>query len=239
MKRFLNIPALAMAAALALSSGALAYTVVPVANGGAISGTVSASGAVPKAQSVKVTKNSEVCGKMHMTDKYDVKGGKVQWALVYLEGVKSGKAGVAAATLSNSKCRFAPHVQGVTQGAVVTIKNADNILHNTHLRLANGNRTLLNSALPKAGVTLKSKPLTNAGLVSVTCDAHSFMQGYIYVSDNPYFAVTNASGAYSITGVPPGTYKVTCWQEAAAPVTKSVTVKAKGAVKQDFAITLK
>jgi hypothetical protein len=48
------------------------------------------------------------------------------------------------------------------------------------------------------------------------------MTGYIVVHSNPYVAVTDAHGSYTISGVPPGDYKARIWHEElsarAAPV---------------------
>jgi hypothetical protein len=49
----------------------------------------------------------------------------------------------------------------------------------------------------------------------------------------PHYAVTDANGNYSITGVPPGKYTVTAWQESNSPISKEVTVTA-GETKADF-----
>lgn len=40
------------------------------------------------------------------------------------------------------------------------------------------------------------------------CDAHGWMLGWIYVVDNPYYALTGTDGKFSITDVPPGEYSL-------------------------------
>ena len=57
------------------------------------------------------------------------------------------------------------------------------------------------------------RPIKRPGVLSLTCDAHVHMQGYLLAFDHPYFAVTDTSGAFRITGVPPGSYRVTAWHE--------------------------
>ena len=39
------------------------------------------------------------------------------------------------------------------------------------------------------------------------------MSAYIVVTETPYFAVTDATGKYTIEGVPPGKYTVRAWHE--------------------------
>ena len=39
------------------------------------------------------------------------------------------------------------------------------------------------------------------------------MKTWVLVSNNPYFAVTDSEGNYSIENIPPGDYEVIAWQE--------------------------
>jgi len=50
------------------------------------------------------------------------------------------------------------------------------------------------------------------------------MLGWIYVVDNPYYALTGADGKFSITDVPPGTYKLVAVQSLTGPNEQTVTV---------------
>jgi uncharacterized protein (DUF2141 family) len=62
--------------------------------------------------------------------------------------------------------------------------------------------------------------------VRVDCDAHGWMEAWIYVADNPYYAVTGADGKFTITDVPPGNYTLVAFQPFIGPVQQSVTVAA-------------
>ena len=56
------------------------------------------------------------------------------------------------------------------------------------------------------------------------CNVHPRMTGYIVVHSNPYVAVTDAHGSYTITGVPPGTYDARIWHEELSGRTVPVKV---------------
>ena len=56
------------------------------------------------------------------------------------------------------------------------------------------------------------------------------MKSWVVVAEHPYYAVTDASGAFRITGVPPGKYRLRMWQEALGERTQEVQVGAQGAV---------
>jgi uncharacterized protein (DUF2141 family) len=53
--------------------------------------------------------------------------------------------------------------------------------------------------------------------VRVDCDAHGWMEGWIYVVDNPYYAITGSDGKFSITDVPPGDYTLIAIQSLTGP----------------------
>jgi hypothetical protein len=47
----------------------------------------------------------------------------------------------------------------------------------------------------------------------LTCDLHSHMLAYLLAFDHPDFAVTDSNGAFRISGVPPGTHRLSAWHE--------------------------
>ncbi len=60
-----------------------------------------------------------------------------------------------------------------------------------------GKRTAFNLALPNEGQRIPVE-LKRPGTVRIDCDAHGWMEGWIYVVDNPYYAVTGADGKFTI-----------------------------------------
>ena len=125
-----------------------------------------------------------------------------------------------AAGARQHKCRFEPDVQVIRAGPLDVV-NSDPVLHNTHGYY--GKRTAFNLALPNKGQRIPAE-LTRPGTVRVDCDAHGWMEGWIYVVDNPYYAITGADGKFTITDVPPGTYKLVAMQPFTGPVEQPVTV---------------
>jgi hypothetical protein len=225
---------LALAAALALLTvlpgGAAAYEAVAVPDGGSIKGKVTFTGAPPPRKKVIPTKDKEACGSgVREVDQITLGADRgVQNAIVYLKKVDKGKAWEKPArtpAIDNVKCDFAPHVQVIPAGDI-EIVNSDPVLHNTHGFL--DKLTVFNVALPNQGQRI-AKPLKRTGLVRVECDAHGWMLGWIYVADNPYYAVSAADGTFTIGNVPPGSYTLVAWQEYTGAVETPVTVKAKEA----------
>jgi hypothetical protein len=202
---------------------ALAYEAGTVSGGGTIEGKVIYNGPVPTRKIIP-NKDVEVCGGIREEALVEVgPDNVVKNAAVYLVEVAKGKAWSPASKppeLDNIKCRFVPDVQVIPAGPLDVV-NKDPVLHNTHGYY--GNRTVFNMALPNEGQRIPTE-LTRAGTVRVDCDAHGWMEGWIYVVDNPYYAITGDDGKFSITDVPPGTYNLVAMQSYTGPVQQSVTV---------------
>lgn len=202
-----------------------AYDEGGVTGGGSIEGKVTFNGTV-RTQKIIPTKDVEVCGAPREEPLIRVGSDKaVESAVVYLVDVSKGKAwptDVKKPELDNVKCRFVPEVQVIRTGPLDVV-NKDPVLHNTHGYY--GKRTAFNSALPNQGQSIPAD-LSKAGTVRVDCDAHGWMEGWVYVVDNPYYAITGADGTFKIADVPPGDYNLVTVQSFTGPVQQKVTVEA-------------
>jgi hypothetical protein len=213
-----------------MAGHAAAYDVVAVADGGSIKGKVVFNGALPPPRKVVLTKDREVCGTgIREVAQITVAPDKgVADAFVYLVKVEKGKAWAKPPKppeLNNLKCDFAPHVQIIQPGELVVV-NSDPVLHNTKSFF---DRTpVFNLALPNQGQRI-TREIKRTGLMRVECDAHGWMLGWIYVADNPYYAVSAKDGTFTIADVPPGSYTLVVWQEYAGKVEVPVTVKPREA----------
>ena len=224
----LSLALLGAAAAPGTVRPAGAYEAVQVTDGGSIQGKVTFAGSPPPKKKIIPTKDKEACGTSPRDVDQILLGSDktVQEGIVYLQKVEKGKAWDKAAKppeINNVKCDFQPHVQVMPVGDV-DIVNSDPVLHNTHGFL--DKLTVFNVALPNQNQRIK-RPLKKSGLVRVECDAHGWMLGWIFVAENPYYAVTGKDGSFTIKDVPPGSYTLVAWQEFTGPVEIPVTVKAK------------
>jgi hypothetical protein len=216
--------------ALALPRAAAAYEAISVTDGGTIKGKVVYQGTVPTKKIIP-TKDKEVCGDIREEPEIAVGADKgVKDSVVYLKGIQKGKAlekPVKKPEIVNKGCVFVPHVQAFPVGTVVIV-NSDPVMHNTHG--FHGKATAFNVALPVKGQRIE-KPLNKPGMVRVECDAHGWMLAWIYAADNPYYAVTQKDGTFTIADVPPGSYTLVAWHEFTGEMEVPVTVKAKDAAQ--------
>lgn len=211
--------------ALSFTSPARAYKETSVTDGGSIQGMVVFNGKVPM-KTIIPTKDSEICGKKRKEPQILVSDNKgVREAVVYLKGVKEGKAWIEPTqnpVLDQKGCVFSPKVQIIPRGSI-DIVNSDPVLHNTHGYY--GRRTAFNLALPNEGQRI-TKQLKKPGIVKVDCDAHGWMLAHVYVADNPYYALSGADGTFDIADVPPGDYTLVVWQQLTGATETPVTVEA-------------
>jgi hypothetical protein len=184
--------------------------------GGTIEGTIKAAKPVPPTAAHAVVKDGAVCGKDAPNEAVVVgKAGGLANVVVSLKDAKAaGKVEpVTGAALDQKQCRYFPHVQALTVGTPLSLMNNDAILHNVHAN--DTGMTVFNVAMPIKGQKLPV-PMRKPGLMKLQCDAgHTWMNGWIYVFDHPFFAVTDDKGAFSIKNVPPGDYTLELWHEPA------------------------
>ena len=219
----------ARAAAAASVATLLAFGGPALANG-AVSGIVHLTGPAPKLPPHAVTKDATTCGHEAANESVVVgKGGCLRNVVVFVKDARfEGKPPpVTGAAIDQKQCRYAPHVQALTVGTPVSLMNNDAILHNVHAN--ESGMTVFNVAMPIKGQKVPI-PMRKSGLMKLQCDAgHSWMNGWIYVFDHPYFAVTDADGAFTIKEIPAGDHVLELWHEPAdgngAGVVTTATVK--------------
>jgi plastocyanin len=129
-------------------------------------------------------------------------------AVVMIDG-PAGGGGTARATMNQQHEAFVPHVLGVAVGTRVDFPNGDPMLHNV---FSTSLAKKFDLGMYDQGET-RSVVFDGSGVVAVRCNVHPRMTGYIVVHSNPYVAVTDAHGSYTISGVPPGSYKARIWHE--------------------------
>jgi plastocyanin len=130
---------------------------------------------------------------------------------------------------------FQPHIVAVQQGTTVQFLNSDSVAHNVFWISVGGNKKLGHNLGTWPQGEKRPFKFDNPGAVSLLCNVHPEMSGYVVVSPTPYFAKTDKSGEYKIENVPDGSYNVTAWHEGAKNQSKPVTVT--GDSKADFTLS--
>jgi len=152
------------------------------------------------------------------------KGGLAN-AFVYVKSRLEGKTFATSSTpvaIDQNGCWFRPRVLGIQTNQTLQITNSDPVTHSIH-PVAQINREW-NHSQGTGEPPLARKFARPEVMINVKCNIHSWMQAYIGVVDNPYFAASGEDGSYRIGNLPPDTYTVAIWQETLGTQEQQVTV---------------
>jgi plastocyanin len=142
---------------------------------------------------------------------------------VRAEGSHAANAPISA-IVDQINLTFVPDIIVVPVGSTVEFPNSDSVSHQIY------------SFSPTKRFQLPlyhGKPyppvhFDQAGVVTLGCNIHDRMVGYIVVTDAAYFGRTDEHGTWSVTNVPRGTYHVSVWhpllRDAADSLERDVTI---------------
>lgn len=119
-------------------------------------------------------------------------------------------------------CIYRPRVSGMRAGQGLKVMNDDKVEHNVHLK---PRKSKEENPMQLPGQS-HIFPLNAEVMVDVRCDIHNWMVSFVGVVDHPFFAVTDANGAYKLPPLPPGSYEVGAWHEKYGEKTLKVDVAA-------------
>lgn len=142
----------------------------------------------------------------------DTAGAGVGEAVVFVQELPPGVVAPAEhrrAVMDQVNKTFVPHILPVAVGTEVSFPNHDQIHHHVY----SFSRTKTFEIPLYKGEAAAPIRFDQAGAVKVGCNIHDWMSGVILVLPTPYFAVTDDSGAFTLRGVPPGSYKLAAWHE--------------------------
>ena len=148
-------------------------------------------------------------------------------SVVYLES-PSGAVQVAGdkkVTMDQKGLLFDPHIVVVQTGTTVEFLNSDKVQHNVFWPSISGDKKKSHNMGTWPQGEKRPFKFTDPGVVSLLCNVHPEMSGYIIVSPTPYFAETGADGSFTLANVPDGDYTITAWHEGKKPQSKKITVK--------------
>lgn len=207
---------------------------------GTIAGDVRVDGPVPPITEVVFGSFGE-CASQHQgpvpTGDVLVHDGKLENAFVY---VKTGLGDRVFAIpdvpveVDQAGCLYRPRVVGAQVGQTIRFVNGDALLHNVHGTPKAS--AAWNVSLSRQGATRDVRVDHEEVPVSVRCDLHPWMQGWLAIVDHPYFAVTGADGAFALPDVPPGDYTVAVWHERFGTQESRVTVTPRGTAETRFVL---
>lgn len=226
-------PAPANASLRTLPPALAAHSARPEASAGAgsITGRVVLEGPPPPARRIDMS-GELACRAAHPSpvvypDVVMGDHGALEDAVVYVKsGLGSGSFAPpqSPVELDQKGCMYQPHVVALMTRQTLLIGNDDATVHNVHL-LARVNPSW-NKSEP-SGVPPLQETFSRPELaMTLVCNVHPWMRGYIFVFAHPYFQVTSRSGEFTLRNLPPGSYTIEAWQEKFGTLDQTVTIGA-------------
>ena len=115
--------------------------------------------------------------------------------------------------VSQQGAKFLPGLIVVPVGSRVDFRNDEPkpVEHNV---FSNSEPKRFDLGLYKPGEPIEPVLFEQAGAVRLRCSIHRYMDGVVYVTPTPFFAVVGKDGRFSIANVPPGPYRLKTWQRS-------------------------
>ena len=155
-------------------------------------------------------------------------------AVVYLEGESLNGQKFSPPTahpiLDQKGLAFHPQVLPILVGQTVEFPNRDNLFHNVFSYSSPKEFDLGRYPMGYSKFVTFDEP----GVVRVYCDIHSHMNATILILQNPFFAVPDDQGSFSMKNVPNGTYTMRFWYGRELVSSQPVTIKAGEVVNVNF-----
>ena len=205
------------------------YRPVQVSGGITLSGTVDYDGVIPADSTIAIPADQVGCGPSIKSHTADRSGTRIAGAVVWITDIRTGKPLPIARRfeLVNSDCVLNPRVQAVFAPGTLNMSSEDVAMHrNRIIDVGTGEMVGLAPFNDNGEVVPFDRLLDKPAELEIDCEFHPWTKAYILVFDHPYFAMTSASGAFSIEDVPPGTYHVRAWHPALGLSDQTVTVAA-------------
>ena len=216
--------------------------------GGTITGIVRFKGAKPEAKPVTDIAGNAFCKQCYKGDlpKHDDfvfgKNGSDDTLVNVLVYVSKGLEGKKfeptkePALLDQVGCMYTPHVVAVMVGQTLKIRNSDATLHN--VMATPWTNAQFNLGMPSKNQVIERVFRQPELKISTKCFMHPWMSAYIHVLDNPFFALTQADGTFTLKGLPPGEYEISVLHETSlfdpTPATATVKIQGNATQKLDF-----
>jgi plastocyanin len=207
------------------------YTTIDWANSGTISGTIHFTGKAPQRIAIDMGQDP-VCSlaPSNLTEQYIVENGGLANVFVYIKDGLGNNAYAPPSTpviMDQKGCRFVPHVVGAMAGQPVKFTNSDDTMHNVHMIPTLSTNQAVDVSEAPNGPGETRTLATPELMIPVRCNNHPWMEGYINVVSNPFYAVSGDGGHFTIKGVPPGTYTIVSDHEQLGQKTAEVTVSSQ------------
>jgi plastocyanin len=222
-----------------MSSASAKFSAIDPATAGVISGTVHFAGTPPQRIPIDMGQDPacSLSDKPNLTEQYVVHDGGLANVYLYIKSGLGDRVYAPTTTpviLDQQNCRYVPHVIAVMAGQPIEVHNSDSTMHNVHpMPTVAGNQTSDITQAPH-GDPVRQIFSTPEIMLPVRCNNHPWMEAFINVAPNPFYAVTDENGHFEIKGLPPGAYTLAAVHEKLGEQDMTVTVRSQNTAVADL-----
>jgi plastocyanin len=132
-------------------------------------------------------------------------------AVVYIDGSGENLTTTGRAAIMDQQHKaFVPHVLAVPAGTLVDFPNTDTVNHYVY---SFSDIKKFQFKLFKGDLEKHQMRFEKPGLVTLGCNIHDSMLGYIFVAPTPYVGVSDAKGQVTLSAPDKGEFDLAIWHE--------------------------
>lgn len=150
--------------------------------------------------------------------------------IVYVKTVPGQKLTAKSYEIDQKNMEFDPHILLAATGDTVKFHNHDKVDHNVVSH--EGGYDLGTWGTGQS----KEHTFTSAGVFAQVCKIHPEMLAYVFVGQNRFAATVDDKGAFTIDGLPAGSYELDVWNPKLKAAPQQVKVDDKGTATVKFSI---
>ena len=151
-------------------------------------------------------------------------------------GLSDAEKNIGKRIIDQVDKEFVPRVSVIQTGTSIEFPNHDKIRHHVYsFSPAKSFEIPLYKGTPAAPVAFDQP-----GVVKLGCNIHDWMGANVFITDTPYFGISDAKGNVVLNDLPAGNYKVFVWHPQQSADTKSTAqqVALKDTGSQDVSFTV-
>jgi hypothetical protein len=223
--------------AVVLARSAIPYTGAAVANSGKITGSVEFDGTPPADTAIIVPADQNGCGKPLVVQLLARANGKIANAVVWLTDARQGRPlpNDRRFQLTNDNCAWNPQIQTAVTGGALNVVNYDPLAERAYATdVSTGDTVAIAPFTDDGQVIPYDKLLRTPAVLEFSVESRPMSRAWVVVMDQPYFAVTDSHGAFTIDSVPPGIHHIRAWHPMLGVADGTVTVAPNGTATADL-----
>jgi hypothetical protein len=190
------------------------YRVVPVGDGGSVTGTVTYADTLAVDSVIHVPADQNGCGKELDITRLKRTKGAVADVVVWLTDIRAGHALPLDRryTLANTDCAWDPMIQTVVTGGTLNVVNQDPLVERAYITNVATGDTVAQAPFTDNGQVIPYDKLFRApGVYELSIESRPVSRAWVVAIDHPYVTITKNDGRFTLDSIPPGTYHIRAW----------------------------